>query len=52
MKECSRDEVLEGKVSQNDPSPTHPGGQIDQVNTKIKDMGLSYMIREKVINQP
>ena len=27
---------------------TNPGGQVDQVDSKIKDMGKSYMIKEKV----
>ena len=32
------------------PPPTHPGLQGDQVDSKIKDVGQSYMIREKDIN--
>ena len=28
---------------------THPGDQIDQVDSENKDMGKSYMIQEKVI---
>ena len=38
MKECSREKVQKGKKSQYDP-PTHPGGQLDQVDSKINDMG-------------
>ena len=38
MKECSREEVLKGKKSQYDP-PTHPGHQLDQVDSEIKNMG-------------
>ena len=30
--------------------PTHPGHQLDQVDSEIKNMGLSYIIRKKVIN--
>ena len=29
---------------------THPAQKIDQVDSENKDMGLSYMIKEKVIN--
>ena len=32
--------------------PTHPGGQLDQVDSKIKNMGYFNMFREKVINHP
>ncbi len=32
--------------------PTHPGHKLDQVDSKIKNMGKSYMIRKKVINHP
>ena len=32
--------------------PTHPGYQLDQVDSEIKNMGYSYIIREKVINHP
>ena len=28
----------------------HPANQLDQVDSKIKDMGQSYMIKEKIIN--
>ena len=38
MEECSREEVLKGKKLQYDP-PTHPGHQLDQVDTEIKNMG-------------
>ena len=31
---------------------THPGGQVEQVDSEIKDMRQSYMIREKVTNHP
>ena len=27
----------------------HPANQIDQVDSKIKDMGQFYMIKEKII---
>ena len=30
--------------------PTHPGGQLDQVDSEIKNMG--NMFRDKVINHP
>ena len=30
--------------------PTHLGGQLDQVDSEIKNMGLFNMFREKVIN--
>ena len=30
--------------------PTHPGGQLDQEDSEIKNMGKFYMFREKVIN--
>ena len=29
---------------------THPAHKMDQVDNENKDMGLSYMIKEKVIN--
>ena len=29
-----------------------PANQIDQVDSKIKDMGEFYMIKEKVTNNP
>ena len=32
--------------------PTHPGHQLDQVDSEIKNMGKSYMNRKKVINHP
>ena len=32
------------------PSTTHPGHQLDQADSEIKNMGQSYMIRKKVIN--
>ena len=51
MKECSREEVLKGKKSQYDQGG-HPGGQLDQVDSKIKSMRKSYMIRKMVINHP
>ena len=38
MKECSREEVLKGKKSQYDP-PYPSGGQLDQVDSEIKNMG-------------
>ena len=31
---------------------THPDGQLDQVDSKIKNMGWFYMFREKVIKNP
>ena len=30
---------------------THPAQMIDQVDSEKKDMGLSYMIQQKVINK-
>ena len=38
MKEFSREKVLKGKKSQYNP-PTHPGGQLVQVDSEIKNMG-------------
>ena len=32
--------------------PTHPGHQLDQVYSEIKNMGQFNMFREKVINHP
>ena len=32
--------------------PTHPGHQLDQVYSEIKNMGQVNMFREKVINHP
>ena len=32
--------------------PTHPGLQGDQSDSKIKDVGQSYIIREKNIKNP
>ena len=32
--------------------PTHLGGQVDQVDSKIKDMGYFYIFMKKVINHP
>ena len=29
---------------------THPANKIDQVDSENKDVGKSYMIKEKVIN--
>ena len=31
---------------------THPAKKNDQVDSEIKDMGYSYMFKEKFINQP
>ena len=31
---------------------THPAKQIDQVDSKIKEMGQSYMFKKKFIDQP
>ena len=31
---------------------THPAKTIDQVDSKIKDLGQSYMFKKKFINQP
>ena len=49
MKKCFRKKVLIVKESQSDPlyqcSP-----KTDQVDNENKDMGQSYMIQEKVIN--
>ena len=30
----------------------HPANQIDQMDSKIKDMWWFYMIKEKIINNP
>ena len=32
--------------------PTHQGGQLDQVDSEIKNMGQFNMFREKVISHP
>ena len=31
---------------------THPAKKIDQVDSKIMDVGWSYMFKKKFINQP
>ena len=31
---------------------THPAKKIDHVDSEIKDMGKSYMFKEKFIKQP
>ena len=31
---------------------THPAKKFDQVDSKIKDVGKSYMFKRKFINQP
>ena len=43
------EKVLKGKSLSMTP-PTHPGGQLDKEDSKIKNMGYFYMFREKVIN--
>ena len=48
MKECSGKKVLKTKVAQNDPLDSS-SKKIDQVDSKNKEVGLSYMIQEKVI---
>ena len=51
MKECSCKKVLKVKVAQNDPLDSS-AKKIDQVDSEIKDMGWSYLFKEKFINQP
>ena len=43
--------VLIVKVVQNDPLDSS-SQKIDQVDSKIKDVRLSYMFKKKIINQP
>ena len=31
---------------------THPAKKIDQVDSKVKDVGYSYKFKKKFINQP
>ncbi len=51
MKECSGKKVLIKKWLRMIPL-THPAKQIDQVDSKIKEMGQSYMFKKKFIDQP
>ena len=51
MKEGSGKKALILKMAQNDPL-THPSQKIDQVDSKIKDMGYSKMFKKKFIDQP
>ena len=51
MKECSGKKVQKTKVAQNDPLDSS-SQKIDQVDSKKKDVGKSYMFKKKFINQP
>ena len=51
MKECSGKNVQIVRSLRSTPFNTHPAQKIDQVDGRKKDMGQSYMIKEKkVIN--
>ncbi len=45
MKECSKEKLLIGKSLRMTPLPI-------QVNREISEIGYSYMIKEKTINNP
>ena len=51
MKECSVKKVLLVKVAQNDHIDSS-SQKVDRVDSKIKDVGKSYMFKKKFIDQP
>ncbi len=51
MKECSGKKVLKVKVAQNDPLDSPSQKKMDQVDSKIKDVGQSYMFKKKFISK-